>query len=160
MGQRSNRRKSPTKTLHIDPSAEASMDTVTHRSRCRFHSGGDESLFGWPWSEILSALRRGSPPTGAVNGDESKRGDGVKSSPPLRVRCPQARTRRGAFSPYPEINDIVFDKVRKFLPLFLDSLPLDFGTAGTQLMEWAIRRTPPVCVWTFFFFFFFLSSHL
>ncbi|CAM9896275.1 unnamed protein product, partial [Ascophyllum nodosum] len=73
--------------------------------------GGDESLFGWPWSEILSALRRGSPPTGAVNGDESKRGDGVKSSPPLRVRCPQARTRRGAFSPYPEINDIVFDKM-------------------------------------------------
>lgn len=79
-----------------------------------FHSGGDESLFGWPWSDILAALRRRSPPPGAIddNDEDHQRGDAEEISPPLRVRCPQERTRRGGFMPYPEINDIVFDKVK------------------------------------------------
>ncbi|CAM9455613.1 unnamed protein product [Scytosiphon promiscuus] len=75
--------------------------------------GGDDSLFGCPWSAIVSALEEGRRPPLSCSSSSSAQDTG--GSGVLRVRCPPggegggtAAGRNGARKP--EINDVKFDE--------------------------------------------------
>eukprot|EP00903_Cladosiphon_okamuranus_P022603 g20798.t1 len=67
--------------------------------------GGDESLFGYSWAAIVSALRQGAPPPPSSVSSSSHR---EAEQGMLRVRCPQGVSGTGARRP--EINGISFDE--------------------------------------------------
>ncbi|CAM9564966.1 unnamed protein product [Pylaiella littoralis] len=72
--------------------------------------GGDESLFGCSWAEIVSALERGAMPPRSLNSFSPGTGGGGDEV--LRVRCPVGMTTR-ASARLPEINGISFDETTK-----------------------------------------------
>ncbi|CAN0034300.1 unnamed protein product [Choristocarpus tenellus] len=91
---------SPNMSFMAAASCINSLEFSGSGSKAVLLCGGDNSLFGWPWRDILKALEGGYAPS---------------KPPPVQIHCPQTLTGRGGCLPWAEINDISASPVGVFL---------------------------------------------
>lgn len=105
--------------MNLSPPSPLPMDSS------RFHSGGDESLFGWPLSDLVRAMETEEAP---------------RAEPTLCIRCPQGKLRRGGLLPFPEINDVRYDQARMLLSVLLGSTGPHALTPWLLTSRWTLTK--------------------